>query len=367
VLSAEAESFTFSGVTSEPVPSLLRGFSAPVVLEMLDGQMSDSALFTRLRHDTDAFNRWEAAQQLALRRMVAAANGADAILDEPFIEALRSVLQDTSLDAAFKDLVLTLPSEGYVTEQLSVVDPQRVHAVREAMKVQLAVGLRDDWLTTYAQHSQLGAYRPDAVSMGRRALANLALSMLCLGSAFQGDVVWPGKALQRFKDATNMTDRLGALSALVSSHSPLADDALARFHALFKQEPLVIDKWFALQAMAPEKDGHVLSRVKALMQHPDFTLKTPNRARSLLMAYCQMNPAAFHRQDAAGYVFWADRVIEVDAMNPQMASRLARAMDHWRRLAEPYRTAAHEALKRVAAKPDLSDDVKEIVTRALQD
>jgi aminopeptidase N len=179
--------------------------------------------------------------------------------------------------------------------------------------------------------------------------------------------IWPGKALQRFKDANNMTDRLGALSALVGAHSELAPQALERFHALFRNEALVIDKWFALQATAPEKDGQVFARVKALLLHPDFTLRTPNRARSLLMALCQMNPAAFHRADAAGYVFWADKVIEVDAINPQLAARLARAMDHWRRLAEPYRTAAQEALSRVAARAELSDDVREIIGRALQD
>src|SRR5690606_5257745 len=178
--------------------------------------------------------------------------------------------------------------------------------------------------------------------------------------------IWTGKAFQRFKDATNMTDRLGALSALVNAHADLAPQALARFHEQFRHEPLVIDKWFSLQATASEKDGQVFARAKALMQHPDFTLRTPNRARSLLMALCQMNPAAFHRSDAAGYVFWADRVIEIDGINPQLAARLARAMDHWRRLAEPYRTAAREAISRVAARSELSDDVREIVTRALQ-
>jgi aminopeptidase N len=366
VLSEAEQSYVFNNVTAEPVPSLLRGFSAPVVL---NAELSDEALFTLLKHDSDPFNAWEAAQQLAVRRMLAAVNAAEqaAALDEPFIDALRTVLRHPTLDAAFKELVLTLPSEAYVAEQLAVVDPQRIHQVREAMKLQLALSLRDDWLWAYEQHHRLGAYSPDAVSMGRRALANLALAMLCLGSVQQGDVVWPGKAFQRFKDANNMTDRFGALAALVNSHAELADDALSRFHALFKNEPLVIDKWFALQATAPEKEGRVFARVKTLMQHPDFTLRTPNRARSLLFALCQMNPAAFHRADAAGYVFWAERVIEVDAMNPQMAARLARAMDHWRRLAEPYRTAAREAISRVAAKADLSDDVKEIITRALQD
>ena len=365
VLSEPSQTFTFVHVPVEPVPSLLRGFSAPVVLET---ELSDDALFVLLSHDHDPFNRWEAGQKLALRRILSAVHGNGHIeLDARFIDAMRSVLRHDELDAAFKELVLTLPSEAYVAEQLDVVDPQRIHTARERIKLQLAHALHADWEWAYAAHHDSGAYSPDAVSSGRRALANLALSMLVLDAVARHNQIWPGKALQRFKDATNMTDRLGSLAALVNAHSELAAGALERFHAQFKNEALVIDKWFTLQVTAPEHEGQVFARAKALMLHPDFTLRTPNRARSLLMALCQSNPAAFHRQDAAGYVFWADRVIEVDAINPQLAARLARAMDHWRRLAEPYRTAACEALKRVAARTELSDDVREIVTRALQD
>jgi len=365
VLSEPTQTFTFVHVPVAPVPSLLRGFSAPVVL---DAELSDEALFTLLSHDLDPFNRWEAAQKLALRRLLNGVHGNGHVeLDTHFLQALRGVLRHPELDAAFKELVLTLPSEAYVAEQLEVVDPQRIHTARESLKLQLAQALHDDWIWAYEQHHDNGAYSPDAVSTGRRALANLALSMLVLDGATRHNPIWAGKALQRFKDATNMTDRLGALQALVNSHADLGSQALERFHAQFKDEALVIDKWFSLQALAPEKDGKVFARAKTLMLHPDFTLRTPNRARSLLMALCQMNPAAFHRADAAGYVFWADRVIEIDGINPQLAARLARALDHWRRLAEPYRTAAREAINRVAAKAELSDDVREIVTRALQD
>lgn len=205
------------------------------------------------------------------------------------------------------------------------------------------------------------------MSTGRRALAGLALSMLCLAARTSGDTVWPGKTYQRFKTATNMTDRFNALSALVSSGHELAQPALARFHALFKDEALVIDKWFALQASAPDRGGDVLPAVRQLMKHPQFSLKNPNRARSVIFSYCSANPGAFHRADAAGYVFWADRVLELDALNPQVAARLSRALDRWRKLAEPYRTAAREAIARVAAKTDLSNDVREVVTRALAD
>jgi aminopeptidase N len=335
---------------------------------VLEAELGDDALFTLLAHDLDPFNRWEAAQKLALRRMLAAVQGNGHVeVDARFIDAFRAILRHPELDAAFKELVLTLPSEAYVAEQLVVVDPQRIHEVREGLKLQLAHALHEDWAWAYEHHQDTGGYSPDPVSAGRRALTNLALSMLVLHDTVRGNPIWTGKAFQRFKDAANMTDRLGALAALVHAHSDLAQSALDRFHALFKDEALVIDKWFALQASASEKNGQVFARCKALLQHPDFTLRTPNRARSLLMALCQMNPAAFHRTDAAGYVFWADRVIEIDSINPQLAARLARSLDHWRRLAEPYRSAAREAIARVAAKTELSDDVREIVTRALQD
>ena len=364
VLDQLEQTFTFVHVPVEPVPSLLRGFSAPVVLE---ADYTDDQLFTLLAHDHDPFNRWEAAQQLALRRLVAAVQGGGAITaDERYVEALRAILRAPRLDAAFKELVLTLPSESVIAEQLDVVDPQRIHAARESLKSQLATALHEDWAATWDAHHDIGGYSPDPVSAGRRALANLALANLVLHATETGNPVWPGRALQRFKDATNMTDRFGALAALVHAHAELAQPALQRFHAQFRDEPLVIDKWFALQVAAPERDGRVFARAKALMQHPDFTLRTPNRARSLLMSLCMLNPSAFHRTDAAGYVFWADRVIEIDPINPQLAARLARALDRWTQLAEPYRSAAREAIARIAGRPELSDDVREIVTRALQ-
>ena len=373
VLSEARQTLCFVNVDSAPVPSLLRGFSAPVVLDV---DYSDTELLTLLAHDSDAFNRWEAGQRLALRCAInAIAISADPIsptaifeknfVSEALVQALRQVLRDPALDAAYKELLLVLPSETYIAEQLDVVDPQRVHAVREAMRAQLALALQADWQWAFEQHHECGSYQPDAISAGRRALAGLALSMLCLAAQHTGDAVWPGKALQRFKDAGNMTDRANALSALVGSGHALAAPALARFHALFKDEPLVLDKWFALQAGAPDRCGNVLPLVKQLLHHPDFSIKNPNRARSVIFSYCSANPGAFHRRDAAGYVFWSERVIELDAINPQVAARLARALDRWQKLAEPWRTAAREAIGRIAARPDLSNDVREVVTRAL--
>ena len=366
VLTESEQAWVFTGVAQEPVPSLLRGFSAPVVL---DYAFTDAELLTQLAHDADAFNRWEAGQRLALRYALQAIQSdapvSTEVLPAAFVQALRDVLRHPTLDAAYKDLVLTLPSEAYMAEQLSVVDPQRIHAVRESMRLELATTLQADWAWAFDTYSDTGAYRPDPVSTGKRALSGTALLMLCLAAQASGDTVWPGKAYQRFKDAGNMTDRFNALSALVHSDAALAKPALERFHALFKNEPLVIDKWFALQAGSCDRGSNVLPAVKQLMKHADFHLKNPNRARSLIFSYCSANPGAFHRPDAAGYVFWSDRVMELDAINPQVASRLARAMDRWSKLAEPYRTAAREAIARVAAKPDLSNDVREVVTRSL--
>ena len=367
VLTQASKTLTFVNLDAEPVPSILRGFTAPVVLAF---DYSDAQLLHLLAHDSDPFNRWEAGQRLAVNRAIKfIAGSADvtgaAVLDDAYVSAMREVLGHPTLDAAFKELVLTLPSEIYLAEQLDVVDPQRIHAVREAMRQQLASALSADWEAVYGAHHDTGAYTPDAVSSGRRALAAMALTHLCLAAIASGDPVWPGKTLQRFRDAGNMTDRANALSALVSSGHALAAQALPRFHAMFKDEALVIDKWFSLQVGAPDRGGNILPAVRQLMKHRDFSLRNPNRARSVISTFCQGNPAAFHRPDGAGYAFWSDRVMELDAINPQVAARLARALDRWSKLVEPYRSAAREAIARVAAKTDLSKDTLEVVTRAL--
>ncbi len=370
VLSETRQAFTFIDVDGPPVPSLLRQFSAPV---LLDDGLDAAGLMHLLRHDSDAFNRWEAAQRLMLAALLAAAAAPDAaaapVLNDTLSAALRAVLIDPGLDPAFKALVLAPPAERSLAEALCPVYPQRLHAVRERLRDEMAQLWRDDWAQAWQAHQVREGWRPTATQAGQRALANLALNMLVRQAVRDGDAFWPGRAYQRVKDAGNMTDRLGALQALVDARAELADAALAHFYALFKDDSLVIDKWFRIQASAAEPVGHgaggVLQRVKALMQHADFSLTNPNRARSLLGAYFSANPAAFHRADAAGYVFWADRVVEVDAFNPNLAARLARMLDRWAPLAEPWRSAAREAISRVAARADLSDDVREIVSKSL--
>ncbi len=371
VLDQPEQDFVFEGITAEPVPSLLRGFSAPV---KLDDGLDDAARRVLLAHDRDPFNRWEAAQHLMQDRLLAAvANGQPPVLDDEMAAAMQAVLDDPTLDPAFKALVLTAPAEGYLAEQLSPVDPLRVHTVREQWRAAVAERLHGAWERAWHEHQVKDGYQPSHEQAGRRALANLALTHLTLHAVRTGDAVWQGKAYQRFKEAGNMTDRLAALAALVHAHSLLADAALKRFHTLAAGDPLVLDKWFSLQALAPEPvagvheaaPGSVFARFKALLAHPDFSLKNPNRARSLLQLF-SANPAAFHRADAAGVVLWADKLIELDAINPHVAARVARALDRWAQLAEPFRSAAHEAIARVAARPDLSNDVREVVSRALE-
>jgi aminopeptidase N len=372
VLDTAQHTWVFEGLTEAPVPSLLRGFSAPV---RLDDGLSDADRLVLLAHDRDPFTRWEGGQKLMLDRLLAAVtSGRAPVLDDALAGALRHTLHDATLDPAFKALVLTVPSELYIAEQLPAVDPQRIHAVREQWRALLAHHLHADWAAAWEAHQVSAGYAPTPEQSGPRALANLALKMLCLQAVRTGDAVWQGKAYQRFKDASNMTDRVGALAALMDAQSLMADAALTRFHALAHGDALVLDKWFALQAGAPEpvtgvtsgQPGTAFAKAKALLQHADFSIRNPNRARSLLSVLFTANPAAFHRADAAGYVLWAEKVLELDAINGHAAGRMARAMDRWASLAEPYRSAAREAIVRVAAKPELTNDVREVVSRALE-
>ncbi|MDE2615090.1 MAG: DUF3458 domain-containing protein, partial [Burkholderiales bacterium] len=367
VLESDEQSWSFEGIAEPPVPSLLRRFSAPV---RLDDGLADGDRLRLFAHDGDAFNRWEAGQRLLLDCMLRAlAEGGAPQLGEPLTAGLRAVLTDAALDPAFKALALGVPEEAYVAEQLPRFDPQRIHAVREQLRDQLAAALHEDWVRAYEQHQVHAGYAAVPAQSGRRALANLALAMLCRHAVRQHDAVWQGRAYQRFKDASNLTDRLGAATALLQAHSPLVDQVIERLHQMAHGDALMLDKWFALQALAGEPvgegAGRSFARARALLAHPEFSLKNPNRVRSLLFALCGRNPAAFHRADAAGYVLWADKLVELDALNPQLAARFARVMDRWGALVEPYRSAAREAIARVAARPELSDNVREIVDRAL--
>jgi aminopeptidase N len=363
----EAEqSFVFTGVKQAPVASLLRGFSAPVVLK---AQYTDDDLLHLFRFDSDAFNRWEAGQRLAMTRLLdltrAVQEGRTLELDAPFIEALRAVLADKTLDPAWSDQALSLPSEAVIAEQMDVVDPQAIYEARNFVRRTLAAALRDELTATYERCTIDGPFSPDPASVGKRSLKNVALSYLA--TLTDESATTPLMAMQQFKNADNMTDRQGALSALLGGHQDgghmIAAQALLKdFYSLFEHEALVVDKWFMLQATAPSTD---VAATRALMAHPAFTLKNPNRARSVVLAYCAANPRNFHALDGSGYAFWAEQVIALNAINPQVAARVARAMDRWRKFPPALQDKMRAALERVAAEKSLSNDVREIVGKAL--
>ena len=362
-LTEAEQTFVFTGVTGQPVASVLRDFSAPVILQ---GGYTDADLLHLFSHDSDPVNRWEAGQRLAMERLLKLTGEAGAKddaaaslnLDETFIEALRKILVDEALDPAFREQCLTLPSESMVAEQLDCVDPLAVHIARQFVRADLGARLRSELMAQYAANATPGPYSPDAASAGKRALKNLALAYLNAAP----DDASVALAQRQFDEADNMTDRAAALGALVAARVPQAADALAVFYDEFQNEALVVDKWFAMQASSPTTD---LAAVRALMTHPAFTLRNPNRARSLVAMFCVNNPVQFHAADGSGYAFWAEQVIALDALNPQVASRLARAMDRWRRYAPALQWQMREALQKVAGQVKLSNDVREIVGKAL--
>ncbi len=363
-LTESRQSFSFSGIAQRPVPSLLRNFSAPVVL---DYDYSDDELAFLLAHDSDPFNRWEAGQRLTTRRLLAlTASGVSAAdfaypvtaQDALIIDALRKLLRDSTLDPAFRDLVLTLPSEATLSEEVQLIDPQAIHRARRALRRHIARQLKHDLIDTYHSHRVGGTYRPDPDQAGRRALRNTALAYL---AELHEDVAHQ-LIREQLDTAGNMTDRIAALAAMVHHAVPGADAALQAFYEDFDDDPLVIDKWFSLQATAPMM---TVAGVRKLMHHPAFTLKNPNRARSLLFAFCNSNPAQFHAADGSGHAFWAEQVIALDALNPQVAARLARSLDRWRKYAPVQQASMKAALDTVAASGKLSNDVAEVIGKAL--
>ncbi len=354
----------FDNIDAAPVPSLLRGFSAPVVV---DFAYSDAQLAYLLAHDSDPFNRWDAGQRLATRALLtaaaAAARGETPVFDDAVVDAFGRVLRDTALAPAFRELALTLPSEAYLIEQLDRADPTAVHVARQALRQRLANALKTEWRTTYDANGTPGNYDPSPVASGKRGLRQLALGYLA-----ESDNPVDAATLARgqYDEANNMTDRFAALSALVRLGGDAARTALDDFYRRFEREALVIDKWFALQAMQPARAGAgaTIETVRALLGHPAFNLRNPNRARSLIFSFCAGNLSEFHAADGSGYAFWADQVIDLDALNPQVAARLARTLERWRKFTPALQQQMKPALERVAAHVR-SKDVREVIEKAL--
>ena len=352
--------FGFENVTERPIPSIARGFSAPIKLEM---ERSSEELAFLMANDSDPFNRWEAGQTFAkdvllglVRRVL---EGQALEMDPALVQAFRRILSDTSLDGSIKALTLSLPSEELLSQELSQVDPDAVHRAREFVVRELGVALREDWMSTYAQHS-LGTDAIDKVQIDRRRLKNRALRYLV--ALEEPDTI--ALAVEQFRTATGMTDYEAAFSMLVDLDSSETDRVITEFYERWRAEPLVLDKWFRMQAMS--SSPRTFERVRALFKHPDFNLANPNRARSLLFAFGAGNPVAFHRVDGEAYRFIADRVVELNAINPQVASRIVSSFNQWRRF-EPGRAALMKAeLERIARQPGISKDVLEIVERAVE-
>jgi aminopeptidase N len=359
VLSQASLSLTFANVKARPVPSLLRGFSAPV---RMDVDLSDDDLLTLFARDSDPFNRWQSAQTVALRALVrateAATSGAPPSFPSMLIETLgRFIEVDARRDPAFAAQVLSLPSEGDIAREIGInVDPDAIMAARDALRRSISKSLRPSLDKLHTDLTAMGPYQPDAASSGRRALRNETLSMIVAGG--EGFEL----AMQAYRHADNLTDRLAALSALCRKSGQERENALGAFEQLYASEPLVLDKWFAIQASIAETQ--TLERVTQLMTHPAFDLTNPNRARSLIGAFTA-NSTQFHRADGAGYDFVAGIVLKLDQHNPQIAARIMGGFKTWRMM-EPVRMAnAKAALMHVSVQKGISRDLADILERAL--
>jgi len=355
----EKQTFVFVDLPDKPVPSLLRGFSAPVIL---DCPFTDDELAFLLAHDSDPFCRWDAGQTLATRTLLQLTRrfrtGGDPQHVPLPVTALHRTLCDERATPALRAQLLTPPGETYLAEQEDEVDPGAIHRARRFYLKQVAAALTDDLHRIYRQLTATGPYRYTPEEASRRSLRNLCLDWLLQS----GRDAYRNLAVRQYHDSDNMTDRLAALRALADGAAPEADSLLADFHQRCRDEALVLDKWFALQAAAPGEA--TLERVTALAAHPDFNLKNPNRCRALFGTFAHANPAAFHRPDGAGYRLVAEQVVRLDRINPQIAARLVGALARWRRLEPQRRKLLHRQLERLRA-DCRSSDVLEIVDKAL--
>jgi aminopeptidase N len=356
----EEQSFTFRNVPEPPVPSLLRGFSAPVKVEI---DLLDSDLAFLWAHDSDPFNRWEAGQQLATRVLLGLATDAQAGhalgLPEVLRRAFAGALTDPAADPALLAQALLLPTEGYLAEQMAVADPDAIHAAREFVRATLGTGLQKELQTAYMLNRVEGPYRPEPAAVGRRSLRNLCLAYLAASGHPRGLAL----ADRHYRLADNMTDAMAGLAVLANGESDLRTPALGDFYSRWHHDPLVVDKWLSLQAMAPLPG--TLGEVERLLVHPAFTIKNPNKVRALIGAFAHGNPVCFHAADGSGYRFVAERILELDPLNPQVAARLAGAFGRWRRFGEARQQLMREQLQRILGAPRLSRDVAEVVGKTL--
>ena len=352
------ERFDFVQVAAPPVPSLARNFSAPVIVRY---PYTETELTRLMAHDSDPFNRWEAGQRLALQLLLArSSRGREATPAsiDAFLDAMARILERANEDPAFAAEALALPSESYVAEQMDEVDPDAIQAARISLRRDIARRLRSEMLAAYRSFTVPGPYSPDARSAGRRALRNA-----CLGYLMElEDAHLRTLCVAQFEHSDNMTDTMAALSTLANCDCAERPVALAAFYDRWKNEPLVVDKWLAVQASS--RLPGTLTEVERLAAHPAFDVRNPNKVYALVRVFCA-NQAQFHAADGTGYAFATDRILEIDALNPQVAARVARAFDRWKKFDARRRRHAEAALVRLRDSGRLSKDTSEIVQRSL--
>jgi aminopeptidase N len=349
--------FVFSGVATEPVPSINRGFSAPI---KLTANISAQDLQFLAASDPDPFNRWQALQTLSTRILVARATSATGGSYDGLIAALAATLADPALEHALTAQALTLPGEADIAREIGRdVDPDAVYAARRDVRAAVGRELGAALASTYERLTDPAPYRPDAPSAGRRALRNACLDLMVATGNAEADA----RAVHQYESADNMTDRLAALSALTLNNRPERAAALDEFYRRYAGDPLIVDKWLSLQAMIPE--AQTLDRVRALTGHAAFSFANPNRIRALIGTFAQANHTQFNRPDGAGHDFVVDTVLALDPRNPQVAARLLSAFKSWRALEASRRQHAEAALRRITAAEGVSADVLDIARRAL--
>ena len=357
VLDGAEQSYVFQQVDEAPVPSLLRGFSAPVILEC-DYAPADLALL--LRHDADGFNRWEAGQQLAARAFDNLRDGSGTDALDAWCDALAALFADDAIDAALLADLLTPPGEIELSERERQVDPSHVHALRQQLQEQLALRIGQQNLQRrYDALATQGNLQLDAASQAQRRLKRRVLELLARIDPWTAHAL----ATQQYDNAPSMTDRLAALGVLVRGDAAQAHPALLHFRERYADNPLAMDKWFAVQTQLP--GDRVLARVRALADDDAFTMKNPNRVNALFGSWARGNPDGFHRADGSGYQLLAERLGQLDALNPQIAARLATAFNGWQRLEPGRRAAARAAIESLAARAGLSRNLTEIVQSML--
>jgi len=357
VLDSPSRSLTIENVASAPIVSALRGFSAPVNLTT-DTPAKDA--YVLLAADPDLFNRWEAGQGLARDLILARAAGRpDEVGEERYAEALERALKDQSADDAFKALLLAPPSEPDLAVIAAPADPAAIHDAREALRARMAAHLDATLRDLHSRLQAVGPFSPDAAQAGRRALRNAAIELMSANPTPYNRE----RTRAHFEGAGNMTEAIGGLAALMMIGGEAFETALAEFYDRWRDEPLVIDKWFALQARDPS-DG-ALGRVLGLTAHPAFDPQTPNRLRALVATFAAYNPARFHDPSGAGYRFLADQVLAADAFNPNVAARLLEPLGQWARYAPQLGALMREQLERITKSPDLSKNVFELASKAL--